>query len=139
MWNPLDHNNDENTKWSWLRAIEWGRWPLFMSQLFAPLLLIIVPWYIVIAIFFLSNIFWAILIRYRFCNYGLLLLGADVMVLKWPITIGSTIYLFYNANSKIALLALLWPFVAIFLGIITPTKIGVIQKTIMKQMGYETK
>ena len=43
MWNPSEHTKEENTKWSWLRAIEWGQWPLFMSQIFAPLLLIIIP------------------------------------------------------------------------------------------------
>ena len=43
-WNPGQHSDDDNLRWSWLRAVEWGRWPVFLSQPIGPVLLIWLPW-----------------------------------------------------------------------------------------------
>lgn len=62
---------------------------------------------------------------------------AIFMILKWPVTIGCAVYLAWQQQYGIAALALLWPFMAIALGIVTPTQIGRIQKIMMRQLGYE--
>ena len=36
VWNPADHSDQDNLTWSFLRAVEWGRWPIFLSQPVAP-------------------------------------------------------------------------------------------------------
>lgn len=136
MWNPKQHTDDENTRWCWLRAVEWGRWPLFISQLYAPPLLLFAPWQYVIGGFFIANLLWAT-IRYRFINTGMANAIADHMILKWPVTIGCVVYLAWQHQYGIAALAFLWPFMAIVLGIVTPTQIGRIQKNMMRQLGYQ--
>lgn len=136
MWNPKQHTDDENTRWCWLRAVEWGRWPLFISQLYAPPLLLFTQWQYVMGGFFIANLLWATT-RYRFINTGMANAIADHMILKWPVTIGCAVYLAWQHQYGIAALALLWPFMAIVLGIVTPTQIGRIQKTMMRQLGYE--
>lgn len=136
MWNPKQHTDEENTQWCWLRAVEWGRWPLFISQLYAPPLLIFAPWEWVVGGFFLANLLWAS-IRYRFINVGMANAIADHMIIRWPVTIGCAIYLAWHQHYGLAALAFLWLFVAIVLGIVTPTQIGRIQKIMMRQLGYE--
>ena len=136
MWNPAQHTDQDNLLFCWLRAIEWGRWPLFVSQIFAPLCLMFYPWYYVVIAFFAANIVWAS-IRYQFINVGLANALADAMILKWPITIGSAIFLFLQGSIGVGILALCWPIVAVLLGIVTPTQVGRIQNVMMSQLGYE--
>jgi hypothetical protein len=136
LWDPTKHTDEENLRWCWLRAIEWGRWPLFASQTIAPLLLAVYPWFYVVGGFFIANILWAF-IRYRFISIGLANAIADFMIWKWPITIGAVILLARQQNWPIVILVLLWPVVSGVLGIVTPTQIGKIQNVMMEQLGYE--
>lgn len=136
MWNPAEHTDQENLLWCWLRAIEWGRWPLFVSQVFAPLCLLFCPWYCVVIVFFAANIGWTT-IRYEFISVGLADAVADAMILKWPITIGSAIFLFSQGSIGVGILALCWPIVAVLLGTVTPTQVGRIQTVMIGQLGYE--
>ena len=136
MWNPIQHTDEKNLRWCWLRAVEWGRWPLFVSQLFAPLLLLFVPWPYVVIGFFVANLLWAF-VRYQFVNTGLANAVVDSMMLKWPVTIGASVFLAWQHNWPIAVLAFLWPLAATLLGIVTPTQVGRIQSLMMCQLGYE--
>src|SRR6266404_1826922 len=58
-WDPRIHSGEDNLRWSWLRAVEWGRWPIFLSQPLAPVLLIWWPWHIVVVTVFVANCLWA--------------------------------------------------------------------------------
>jgi hypothetical protein len=44
MWNSGEHSDEENIRWSWLRAVEWLEWPLFISQPVVPVLLYFYRW-----------------------------------------------------------------------------------------------
>jgi len=136
MWNSSQHTREETLRWCWLRAIEWGKWPLFVSQLFAPLLLLIFPWHQVVIGFFLANMLWT-LVRYHFINTGLANAAANFMIVKWPLSIGCAAYLTWQHQYPVAALVLLWPAVVIVLGVMTPTQIGRIQTIMMRQFGYE--
>ena len=93
LWNPLEHSDDENLRWCWLRAIEWGKWPLFIAQAIVPILYLFLPWWwIVIAVVILTWL-WAF-IRYKYINITLVDLGPLVVYLKWPISVGIGIYFF---------------------------------------------
>lgn len=43
LWNPHENSDQENLRWCWLRAVEWGKWPLFVSQPLLPLMLFTCP------------------------------------------------------------------------------------------------
>ena len=136
MWDPSQHTDDENTLWCWLRAVEWGIWPLFISQLYAPPLLVLLRWQYVVVGFFVANVLWAF-IRYSFISARLAGALAAQMILKWPVTIGCAVYLAWPQHDfSLAFLALLWPLVAVLLGVVTPVQIGRIQKVMMGQLGY---
>jgi hypothetical protein len=138
VWNPSIHTDDENTRWCWLRAVEWGRWPLFASQLFAPVLLIFTPWQYVAIGFFVANILWHF-IRYNFVSTGLADAMSVGMLLKWPVTlVSAAILAWHQQNFGVATLVLVWPLVAILLGIVTPTEVGRIQQVMMAQLGYDS-
>ncbi len=138
MWNSAEHTDEENLRWSYLRAIEWGRWPIFVSQIYAPMLLLFLPWQAVVVAVVLSNIFWAIFIRYRHVSIGPASVGALLTRLKWALCPIAAIYLLVSGNTVNALFALLWPFVIFVIGIIPTVQVGKIQKMFMAQLGYES-
>ena len=102
LWNPIEHTDDENLKWCWLRSVEWGRWPIFLSRPIAPVLLLILPWYVVIVGFFVLDIFWALIFRYQFVSVNAAFLGSMFGLLRWITWPAVTIFLFLaGANSRI--------------------------------------
>lgn len=137
MWNPAEHSNEENLRWSYLRAVEWGRWPIFVSQIYAPILLLFLPWQAVVIAVVLTNIFWAIFVRYHHVSVGAASTGAVLTRLKWVICPITAIYLLVSGNITNALFALLWPLVIFVIGVVPTVQVGKIQKMFMVQLGYE--
>src|SRR5690349_6509496 len=66
MWKPEQHSDDENLRWAWLRAIEWQRWPLFLSQPVVPMLLYFYPWSWVIGIVAVIAFAWWFIVASQF-------------------------------------------------------------------------
>ncbi len=83
LWNPAVHSDQENLAWSWLRAVEWGRWPLFISQPIAPVLLVFVPWTYVLVGAVAANLLWAFFVRYNFVSPPLASLAVVLAKPKW--------------------------------------------------------
>jgi len=136
LWDPRQHTDEDNLRWSWLRAVEWGRWPLFVSQPIAPILFLFFPWYWVAIGAFLVNLLWAA-IRYAFVDAGLASIGALLVLLKWPVCIGMGIVFACKGDYPSAAISALWPIVVIPLGLFTPTMIGPLQEKFMRILGYE--
>jgi len=61
-----------------------------------------------------------------------------VVWLKWPASIGSGIYLFIHHQPAAGVLALVWSFVAGWIGAATsfPTYVGTIELAFAKKIGY---
>ena len=128
------YTDDEVRRWLWLRAIEWGAFPAYLSQPVAPILFIFYPWYFVILWIFILGVLWCFF-RYSFVSPGLA--GAvvvPVVWLKWPAAVGSSVYLFWHHQIVAGVFALIWPLVASFTGL--PAKIGVIELALAKKIGY---
>lgn len=136
MWNPNEHSDQENLQWAWLRAVEWGDWPLFISQPVAPIALLIFPWWSVILVVIVINATWSLLIRYRMVIPSLAFLGAIFVRMKWIACPFAAILLWRNDMKGTAALALFWPLV-ILVAPRASTQIGVIQTMFMQCLGYE--
>lgn len=136
-WNRYEHSNQDNLTWSWLRAVEWGRWPIFVSQPFVPVLFLLFDWKAVVVGIVVLNLLWAILVRYAFVSVRLAFLGALVVRLKWLTCPAVAIYLFLKGEALLASLSLFWPLLAIVVAMIVPTRIGRIQNMFMAKLGYE--
>ena len=136
FWNPHEQSDDENTRWCWLRAIEWGKWPLFISQPIAPILFLFFTWWEVALFIIVFTWFWS-LIRYKYVNIKLVDLGSLFVKLKWPISIIIGIYFIVHKNYLLAVVSGLWPlFTMIAQFFSPPTKIGLLQNILMKKIGY---
>jgi len=126
--------DEEITRWLWLRAVEWGALPGYLSQPIAPILFIFYPWYFVVLGVFVLGIIWCFF-RYSFVSVRFV--GAvvtPVVWLTWPAAIGGSIYLFCHNQIGGGVVALGWPLLA---GLtVMPSKIGVIQSALAKQIGY---
>lgn len=134
IWNPRAHSDEENSRWLWLRAIEWGAFPAYLSQPVVPILFIFYPWYFVAIGVFALGLIWCF-VRYSFVSVGLAsAVVVPVVWLKWPAAIGSSIYLFIQHQPVAGVVALLWPLVAPFTGL--PAKTGIIEQAFAKKIGF---
>ena len=137
-WDPSEHSDQENLQWSWLRAVEWGLWPIFMSQPIAPIAFIYYSWWKVILVIAVLNLGWSIFIRYKIVIPSLAQFGVFFVRLKWISIPISTYILWKNGKTGTAMLALFWPVLNALVPH-TPSQIGVIQKMFMETLGYEAK
>jgi hypothetical protein len=118
------------------RAVDWGSWPIFMSQPVAPLALLSFPWWLVIFVVTALNVVWSLFIRYRLVIPFLAFWGAIVVRLKWIVCPVAAYLLWRKGLKGTAALALFWP-LAILVVPQASTQIGVIQKMFMQCLGYE--
>ncbi len=136
-WNPAEHSDQENLTWAWLRAVEWGRWPIFLSQPIAPFFLLFFSWQLVVVGAILLNLLWAGFVRYRIVNINAAYYGAIIVRLKWFICPAAAIYLYLRGELVEAALALFWPLLIFVIGAIPTTQVGKIQNMFMTQLGYQ--
>jgi hypothetical protein len=134
MWNPAEHSDEENLRWSYRRAVEWGRWPIFVSQIYAPILLLFLTWQALVIAVVLSNILWAIFIRYRYVSVGAASTAAVLTRLKWVLCPIAATYLFVSGNIANSLFALFWPLVIFVIGVAPTVRVGKIQKMFIAQL-----
>ena len=132
------YNDEEIRRWLWLRALEWAAFPAFISQPVAPILFIFFRWYFVVLGVVTLGFIWRF-VRYSFVSVRV----ADAVVvpvvwLKWPASIGSSIDLFIHHHQVAGVLALVWPFVAGWIGAVIgfPTQVGAIELAFAKKIGY---
>ncbi len=136
-WIPAEHSDQENLTWAWLRAVEWGRWPIFLSQPIAPLFLLFFSWPDIVIGTLLLNLLWAGFVRYRIVNVKAAYYGATIVRVKWLTCPIVAIYLYSGGELVGAALALLWPLLIFAIGVVPTTQIGKIQSMFMAQLGYE--
>lgn len=136
--NPDLYSDEENLRWCWLRAVEWGQWPLFTGQLICPVLFLRFTWWHVAAAVVVLTWAWA-LIRYSFVSLTLVATGPWITVLKWPVSLGIGVYFVMKGSYQLAALSGLWPVITLALMWVTPAmRIGVMQTTLMNRLGYES-
>jgi hypothetical protein len=128
------YTEEELQRWLWLRAVEWSGFPAYVSQIVAPILFIFYPWWQVVLGVVLVGLFWC-MVRYWFISVAVSTTACLAVVwLKWPVSIGSAIYLFTHRQPLAGVIALIWPLVAAFTT--PPGKIGVIELRLAKRVGH---
>ncbi len=135
-WNPSEHSDQDSLTWSYLRAIEWGRWPIFLSQPIAPLLILFFDWKAVVICVVVANAAWA-LVRYQFVSTSLAYFGALFVKLKWLTIPTVSVYLFSRGRPLSEIITLLWLIIIFIIGIVPTTQVGRIQKMFMNALGYQ--
>ncbi len=133
MWNFDEHSDNDNMRWTWLRAVEWGMWPLFISQPIAPIALLFWPWWSVIGIIIAVNFGWRLLIVPRAVSPALAYWGAMFAKLKWLACPIATYLLWHGGSGRLAIVALLWPLLVLFMPRL-PVQIGAIQKMFLRSL-----
>jgi len=139
MWNRWANRDDENLRFCWLRAVEWGNWPAFVSQPVVPIALLFWPWKSVVFTTAILNILWVLFIRYRIVIVPLAYWGALFVRLKWIACPLAAFFLYRRGQTGVAVLALLWPVAVMIFGPMLAPKIGIIQEMFMQRLGYTRK
>lgn len=138
MWKEsvCSYTNEEQVRWSWLRALEWASWPLFMSQVVAPFLILYCPSWLVILWVIAVNIAWALLISQTVVVLSLAYWGALAVRLKWIVSAISALVLFSRSRPVAGIVALLWPVIVMILVFPKPARVRSIQGTILRRLGF---
>jgi hypothetical protein len=141
MWSPTEHSDDENMLWCHLRAMEWALWPIFISQPIAPVALLFLRWWVVALLTLASAALWILFVRDKLVSPKLAWWGALIVRLKWLTCPVMACVLIYKGKIGLAVLALLWPMLVLFLPLLLlplgPPRVGEIEKKLMRSLGYE--
>jgi hypothetical protein len=140
----IEKSDDDNLRWCWLRAVEWGRWPLFISQSLLPLMLFVCSWKIAILIVLTCNLAWRFVVNSHFISVFLAFIGPLIVRLKWLVCPLCGYYFYSHGNKASAFIALSWPILmTVGMRIIPPSlpmipavQTGMIQKMFMGALGY---
>jgi len=121
-WNAHAHSDEENVRWSWLRAVEWTSWPAFVSQPIMPVFLWLSPtqWGGLVLALVALNFLWQFCISSKRVSVTLASLGCLFVRLKWIACPVAAYFLWHSDFPYQALAALLWP-VAVY--VIAPIRI----------------
>jgi hypothetical protein len=151
MWKSLEHSDDENLRWTWLRAIEWRHWPLFVSQPIVPILLYFYPWpWVLISLAVITFVWWFV-IAPSFTPTAAVDLAVYFVWLRFATSPVAAYSLWQSGDIGVAALALFWPLAGnwIVLWLLTipqavlsstarakSAQIGVVQERLMSRLGY---
>jgi len=147
-WDAAKHNDEENNRWCWLRAVEWINWPIFLSSSTVPLLLLCFDWQSVAVGLLLCNWAWYFLIGKHGRNVSVPLanMGALIVAAKWIICPLTAAYFYFHGQTNKAFISLLWPLfpfivvvpvVNLFAMLIMPSApIRPVQDRFMRALGY---
>lgn len=111
LWQPLDHTDDENAKWCLARATEWAYWPLFLSPLLIPAMLLFISWQAALVLIVAINVVWPVWI-FKFdgpINLRLAELGGYLQKVRWIVAPLVAIYCVYHYQFIAAAICLIWP------------------------------
>jgi len=136
VWNPLYHSDEENLQWAWLRAVEWGSWPLWLSVSIGPVALLFVPLWKLVVVFGVANLAWST-VRYKFVAFRLASVGAVLGLARWITVPAAFALLLWRGHWGLAIIAAVWPSAVTLLGAVHPPQIGRIQIILIRQLGYE--
>jgi hypothetical protein len=151
VWNPTEHSNEENVRWSWLRAVEWIGWPLFLSQPVVPVSLYFYSWPVVIGAVVVIAFAWRAVIVPFWVAPSLAAIGPLFVPLKFISAPVMAYLIWQRGDTPIALMALVWPFLGPVVAqwvLILPTalmeltplgkasQIGLVQTRFLAAMGF---
>jgi hypothetical protein len=108
MWKASEHSDDENVRWSWLRAAEWVGWPLFLSQPVVPVLLYFYHWPVVVGAVFVITFLWRAVVVPFWVAPNLANAGALFVKLKFIAAPGMAYLLWQRDEALTAAIALFW-------------------------------
>jgi hypothetical protein len=132
-----DLTSDEIVKATWLRAVEWSKWPTFVAQPLLPLLFTFYPVWAVCVGVIVATWLW-LLFRYRFVSYRLASYAAVWVRLKWPMILVFGIYALWHHQWYRGIAICISHLITMALVPFSPPgQIGVLQKRFMSSVGFD--
>jgi hypothetical protein len=144
-WDPSQNTDQENERYSHLRAIEWSSYIVFICPLITPFLILWLGWVEAIILTVIAEYVWIFVFADNPSFRVVSSLVLPVNVLKWPISIIlAVVYYFDRHNLILSTLLALFPILSWFLMFleipamkIKNIQIGILEKKLLKQMGYD--
>ena len=118
----------------WLRSVEWCNWPVFISALVVPVLLLWITWWKVLLGLFMINALWAI-IRHHLHNLRIANFVAVIVTPgQWIVMIVCLVIQLSHKHWWLAILSAAWPFLHGFINF-PGGKIGQIEYNFATEIG----
>jgi hypothetical protein len=133
----LTFSKDEFVRISWLRSVEWLKWPVFISQPLIPVLIAFFPiWQVAVGIVIIGWLW--LLVRSRYVNYSLMRFGALWVRLKWPLMIVMAVYFGAHHEWGHVVLSILTPLAILPLSVLVPPgQTRHIQMKLWESVGFD--
>jgi len=127
----------------WCRncADYWLNWPMWLSDILAPILLLFIPVLYVLTFFLLTNAIWAYLISYRWASLWLASYGHYVVqTFRWWVTISCAVIQILQGRYATALFTMCWLLIHIAVCMVMPSNNKEIVRAFYAQsIGYRLK
>jgi hypothetical protein len=153
MWRSEQHSDDENLRWTLLRAVEWREWPLFLSQPIIPISLCLYPWTSVIFALTFTTFLWWLIVAPRVTPTTIIGLGIYFFWLKL-FTAPLAAYWVWREGGEWAAIVILFSPLLVTWGVhfllmipretlqtlfpsLKAGQIGLIQRRLMSNLGYD--
>ena len=138
MLNPMvEMTSEEIVRVSWLRSVEWLKWPIFLIQPLLPILLLRAQPLGLLMYLLLLGYAW-IPIRSRLVSFKFATLGCFWVRLKWVTIPVMCVYFGFHHKWKEFVLSLLSPLVIMAISALVPHgDILPLQKRMWKEIGFD--
>lgn len=93
-------------------VLQWESWPAFLSQAYAPVFMIVAPWYVVLGGVLAVNTAWTLAIRNRWWSHHVYTVGGRLVQARWITCPAAAVVLWSQGRRWEAALALCWVLVA---------------------------
>src|SRR6266550_3040817 len=140
-WTPQNYTAEENSRWVWLRAEEWGSYPNFLAPLWGIFVVYFYGWVTFLITLVVATFIWKLFIMKSFVSIRLLSsMAVFVNFLKWPLAIifaGLTFFSHHGITFSLSLL--LFPAITYFCAFFElPYNLGGIMKQGKRKQELQT-
>lgn len=140
-WNPENYTAEENSRWVWLRAEEWGSYPNFLAPLWGIFVVFFYGWVAFLITLIIAIFIWKLFIMKSFLSIGLLSsMAVIVNFLKWPLAVIFGVLAFFTHHGIIFSFSLvLFPVITYFCALLEiPYNLGGVMKQGKRQQELQS-
>lgn len=120
MWKTEEHSKNENRIYIEGRSGEWANLPVYATEILVPPLMLVLKWYFIIPLVFLSNILWG-MVSDKVINPKISYLLFQINRYRWVVFLIFGIFYFSKEMYIEGALSFAWPFISVVFALLNFT------------------
>ncbi len=107
-WKQEENTPEENNRWVFLRAMEWGSYPAFLAPVWGIFITYFYGWVVFLVMLIVITFIWKVFIMKSFLNIAILNFTAVLVnILKWPFAVVLAVLSYLSFHNILFSLSLL--------------------------------